>query len=121
MSRRKGNNKANQKSQMMLRVRTEMLADGKVEVDPVFNRQAIENLDQLYDRAQRDDYDHAWGDDHKIAYFLFQIFDEILSRYEPERSSSDLDPAPGVPNLRDAPVRDVVDISRMPRGVSNLN
>ncbi len=123
MSRRKGG-KVNQQNsnQPFLRITINMHPDGRVEVDPKFTQQAIANLDRLYEKAEREDYDKTWDDDHKIAYFQYQIFDEILSQYETQGPSSDTDPAPGVPSLRDSPVRDVADISKMSRAnASPLN
>lgn len=119
MSRRRSKRSQNS-NQPTLRVRTEMTPDGQVEVDPVYNSRAIENLDRLYEKAGRDDYDPRWDDDHKVAFFLFQIFDEILSQYEAP-PSEDIDPTPGVPHLREAPVRDVIDISQLSRATANLN
>ena len=95
-----------------------MQPSGRIEIDPKFNSAAIENLDQLYQKAERDDYDKRWSDDHKIAFFLYQVFDEILAQYDPPPNADEVDPAPGVPSLREAPVRDVIDIATMPRANS---
>jgi hypothetical protein len=114
MSRKK-NRPANRPNQSVLRVSTEMMTDGRVEVDPTFSQVAIENLDKLYVAAHREDYDKNWEDDHKIAFFLFQVFVEILSQYDEPTTDRDLDPAPGVPSLQDAPVREVIDLDTMPR------
>jgi hypothetical protein len=98
-----------------------MKPNGRIEIDPKYNRAAIENLDRLYEKAERDDYDKNWDDDHKIAFFQYQVFDEILAQYDPP-SSPDLDPTPGVPSLREAPVREVVDIATMtPANSTSLN
>jgi hypothetical protein len=125
MARRRGrsggNNNPNQNRQIFLRVVTEMMSDGRVECDPKFNALAVVELDRLYEKAGRDDYDKSWEDDHKIAFFMYQVFDEILSQYERDigfTPDADLDPAPGVPTLRDAPVREIIDIDTMPRANS---
>lgn len=106
-----------QPPQIVLRISIELNAAGRVEVDPKFNQTAIAVIDRLYDRAHRDDYDESWDDDHKIAFFQFQVFDEILSQYDDPVDPSEIDPnpTPGVPTMREAPVRDVIDIATMPR------
>jgi hypothetical protein len=134
VSRRRGNNQGNRQNRgkqpprdnitnnASMRITIVMQVDGTIEVDPKFNQAAIKFLDTLYDKAERDDYDKRWEDDHKIAFFQYQIFDEILSQYDDPPSADDIDPTPGVQSMRDAPVRDVIDIATMPRaGSSQLN
>jgi hypothetical protein len=110
-NRQPADNSRQNSNQPYLRVIIDMHPDGRVEVDPKYNPAAIRNLDLLYDKAEREDYDKAWEDDHKIAFFQYQIFDEILAQYDPPPSADDVDPTPGVPSLRDSSVRDVIDIA----------
>lgn len=126
MSRRKnrgaGGTRQNAPSQAFLKITIEMMPTGRIEVDPKYNKQAIENLDRLYAKAEREDYDKNWDDDHKVAFFQYQVFDEILSQYEPPAPpDDDIDPASGVPSLREKPVRDVIDQATMPRARLNLS
>lgn len=127
MSRRRnrggGGNPQHPNQLPSLKISIEMLPNGRIEIDPKYNRAAIDNLDRLYEKAHREDYDKNWDDDHKIAFFQYQVFDEILAQYEPDlMGDPDLNPAPGVPTMREKPVRDVIDIATMPRAnLSNLN
>jgi hypothetical protein len=118
MSRRR-NKQTAPENKTILAVRIDMKTNGRVEVDPKYQPEAVVKLDDLYEKAHREDYDASWTDDHKVAYFLFQIFDEILQQYEP--IPEEIDATPGVPHIRDAPVREVFDISSMSKASTNMN
>ena|ERR1051326_2451296 len=97
-----------------LDVRITMRLDGAVEIDPQFNKPMITHLDTLYTMANREDYDQEWTDDHKLAFFLADIIEQVLSQWGTPSDPDELDPqVSAMPHITESPVKDVLDLSRM--------
>lgn len=99
-----------------LTVTIDLRRDHTVLVDPVFNDAAIEHLDVLYEAAQRDDYDSAWSDDHKIAFYIWNLMEDYLQQWDSPVSQDEVDiPVSEVPHIKQSPVVDQFDLSGMER------
>lgn len=88
--------------------------DGAVEIDPQYNKPAIDHLDRLYHAARREDYDPHWNDDHKIAFFMADMVESVLAQYGPSIDQEEVDASVApVPHISEAPVLDVFDLNQM--------
>jgi len=97
-----------------LYVSISLFANGTVEIDPKYNKVAIAHLDELYQAAQVEDYDPEWPDDHKVAFFVYDAIENVLTQWGPPIAQEEVDGAVGtVPHIRDVPVRDRFDIANM--------
>jgi len=103
-----------QAEERILKINIWLRPDAAVEIDPEFNKLAIDHLDKLYEMAQREDYENNWTDDHKIAFFLSDMIDSILVQYDAPIAREEVNGSVApVPHITEAPVRDVFDINRM--------
>jgi hypothetical protein len=97
-----------------LDIKISLHRDGKVEVDPAYNNAAIAHLDVLYEAAERDDYDPEWTDDHKIAFYVYDLMDGFLQQWDTPISQDEVDtPVSEVPTMQESPVVDRYDIADM--------
>lgn len=88
------------------------LPDGKLEVEPRYNNALIEQLDVIC--RDTEEYDVAWHDDHKIAYYVWTVMDGFLAQWDPPVAQEEVDGAiPEVPHLNEVPVVDRLDIADM--------
>jgi len=72
----------------------------------------------LYLASEREDYDEGWTEDHKMAYFLSDMVDQVLVQWEPPETPEDRNGEAQVPHIRETPVRDVYDIKDLQRAKS---